>query len=337
MKKIAIVTQPLQNNYGGLLQNFALQKTLKNLGWEAVTIDYMRISTSPFVIFLLSWIRTVFLFCCGKKRRFAKYTHKGQRCKWSEDFVFSNIRKTNVLFKFDKSFFEDSMFDAVVVGSDQVWRPKYNYKIENSYLSFLEDCEIKKIAYAASFGVDCWEYTAKQTKNCARLIKKFNAISVREMSAVSLCRSYLGVEPSLVLDPTFLLKRNEYEKLCDNIPICTNPFLAAYILDMNDNCRMEVEKLAQKHNLELKIFLADSKSTLSVVEWIAMFRDASYIVTNSFHGVVFSIIFGKKFKCLYNENRGASRFESLLNLYNSGKLDEMREFSLNWLKNALES
>ena len=69
---------------------------------------------------------------------------------------------------------------------------------------------------------------------------------------------------------------------------------------------------------------------------LAMFRDASYVVTDSFHGTVFSIIFGKEFKCIYNEGRGAARFKSLMNLYNSGKLEEMREFSLNWLKTALE-
>ena len=68
-----------------------------------------------------------------------------------------------------------------------------------------------------------------------------------------------------------------------------------------------------------------------------MFRDSTYVVTDSFHGTVFSIIFEKDFKCIYNETRGAARFESLLNLYNSGKLEEMRLFSLNWLKNALES
>ena len=67
-----------------------------------------------------------------------------------------------------------------------------------------------------------------------------------------------------------------------------------------------------------------------------MFRDASYVVTDSFHGTVFSIIFDKEFKCLYNKSRGSARFESLLKLYETGKLNEMREFSFNWLKKALE-
>ena len=67
-----------------------------------------------------------------------------------------------------------------------------------------------------------------------------------------------------------------------------------------------------------------------------MFRDAAYVVTDSFHGTVFSIIFEKEFKCFYNEKRGAARFDSLLNLYNSGKLKEMRMFSINWIKKALE-
>ena len=109
-----------------------------------------------------------------------------------------------------------------------------------------------------------------------------------------------------------------------------------YVLDDNEEVTATYEKEATTRGLVIKKFHADSKSTLTVPEWLAMFRDASYVVTDSFHGTVFSIIFGKEFKCIYNKGRGAARFESLINLYNSGKLEEMREFSLNWLKNALE-
>ena len=106
---------------------------------------------------------------------------------------------------------------------------------------------------------------------------------------------------------------------------------------MDESIRKTCEQAATEKGLELKIFSADAQASLSVPEWLAMFRDASFVVTDSFHGTAFSIIFGKEFKCLYNVTRGSARFESLLNLYNSGKLEEMRLFSLNWLKDALES
>ena len=106
---------------------------------------------------------------------------------------------------------------------------------------------------------------------------------------------------------------------------------------MKDSVRDVCEKVAAERGLTLKLFSADARATLSVPEWLAMFRDASYVVTDSFHGTIFSIIFGKEFKCIYNEERGSARFKSLLSMYESGKMNEMREFSLNWLKNALES
>ena len=126
-------------------------------------------------------------------------------------------------------------------------------------------------------------------------------------------------------------------RLCKDIPEPSEKHLAAYVLGMNEDVQRTCEKIANEKGLILKVFSADSKVSLSVPEWLAMFRDASYVVTDSFHGTVFSIVFGKEFKCIYNEIRGAARFESLLNLYNSGKLEEKRQFSLNWLKNALET
>ena len=231
----------------------------------------------------------------------------------------------------------DNDTEAIIVGSDQVWRPKYNYRIEDMFLKFAEKLPVRRIAYAASFGVDNWEYTSKQTFECAALAKKFDAISVREESGVKLCKEHLGVDATWVLDPTLLLTKEDYESICRDTPVCNEKYIAVYVLDENENVTATYEKESAARGLVVKKFHADSESTLTVPEWLAMFRDASFVVTDSFHGTVFSIICGKEFKCIYNEGRGAARFESLLNLYNSGKLEEIREFSLNWLKNALKS
>ena len=206
------------------------------------------------------------------------------------------------------------------------------------FLNFCEKEEnLKRIAYAASFGVGDWEYSPKQTRECSKLAKKYDAISVREQSGVKLCKEYLGVDATWVLDPTLLLTKEDYLPICKEIPVCNEKYLAVYVLDENDEVTATYEKEAAAHGLVIKKFHADSKSTLTVPEWLAMFRDASYVVTDSFHGTVFSIIFGKEFKSIYNKGRGTARFESLMNLYNSGKLEEMREFSLNWLEMVLES
>lgn len=329
---IGIVTQPLLNNYGGLLQNFALQKVLQSGKNEVYTIDvvyqvgYFRI--------LLSAIKTMVYGFLGKKHNTIKRVDRFNQFK---QFVEKQIKKTDTQRTFRKEIFLQKKLDVVVVGSDQVWRPKYNYRIEDMYLKFAKDLPIKRIAYAASFGVDNWEYTSRQTHECSRLAKKFDAISVREESGVKLCKEHLGVDAVWVLDPTLLLAKEDYLTICEDVPVGAEKYLAVYVLDENEEVKRTYEEIAKARGLIVKKFHADSKSTLSVPEWLAMFRDASYVVTDSFHGTVFSIIFGKDFKCIYNKSRGAARFESLLNLYNSGKIEMMRAFSLNWLKNALET
>lgn len=338
--KIAVVTLPLLENYGGLLQNFALQQSLKKLGHSPKTVDHTPLTNfyREFPRVFCSWLKTIYLFLFMKQRRhFAKFHNPKVRKQLFDKFVSQNIKATPQIIQYSSSVFQNECFDAVIVGSDQVWRPNMNLCIEDMFLVFANDFPIKRISYAASFGVNEWEYTPKQTKVCSALAKKFNAISVREESGVKLCKEHLGVDATWVLDPTLLLKKEDYLKLCQEVPVNSSRFMAVYVLNLNDSVKATYESIAKEKNLEVKYFAADANATLSVPEWLAMFRDASYVVTDSFHGTVFSIIFEKEFKCIYNETRGAARFESLLNLYNSGKLEEMREFSLNWLKKALES
>lgn len=333
--KIAIITLPLLNNYGGNLQNFALQKVLVKLGHKPTTIDFLRIPTCSFWIQICSWVKTILFFFIGKKRPFYRYSYKGIRKKISENFLDRYICKTEKCYKYKSKQLIGC--DAIIVGSDQVWRPKYNYRITNMFLDFCENRKaLKRIAYAASFGVDKWEYSIKQTDDCANLAQKFDAISVREESGVKLCKANFGVDATWVLDPTMLLDKEDYCEVCKDVPAAKERFLAAYVLDKNDAIRTQCESIASERGLTLKFFEANSNASLSISEWLAMFRDASYVVTDSFHGTVFSIIFGKEFKCLYNKSRGSARFDSLLKLYESGKLDEMRDFSLNWLRKALE-
>lgn len=331
---VALITLSLLNNYGGAIQNFAMQQVLNKMQVKSKTIDYLKIPSSSFFKHVLGWIKTFILLFAFRRRKFNKYTHKGTRKEIFQKFIDKYISTTKKCYRYEIKMLEG--YDAVIVGSDQVWRPMYNYRIEDKFLRFAKDHPIKRIAYATSFGVDNWEYTPKQTRECSRLAKKFDAISVREESGVKLCKEHLGVEATWVLDPTLLLTKEDYLPICEDIPVCNEKYLAVYVLDDNEELTATYENEAHKRGLVVKKFSADSKSTLTVPEWIAMFRDASYVVTDSFHGTVFSIIFGKDFKCLYNKVRGSARFESLLKLYNSGKLDEMREFSLNWLKSALE-
>lgn len=335
---IVILTQALLNNYGGLLQDYALQQVLKKMGHSVLTIDFrVRNNYRPLWLVLLNRFAAIFLNLLGRKIDRYTIPRFQKRGAAADSFVKEYIDKTRCVSKYSLKLLNELNVSACVVGSDQVWRPKYNYYLEDMFLDFCRGRNLKRIAYAASFGVDGWEYTSKQTKKCSGLAQKFNAISVREESGVKLCKEYLGVEATWVLDPTLLLTKDDYLPICKEVPISTEKYLAVYVLDENEHVIAVYEKEAAMRGLEVKKFHANEKSTLTVPEWLAMFRDASCVVTDSFHGTVFSMIFGKEFKCIYNESRGSARFDSLLKLYKLGKLDEMREFSLNWLKNALES
>lgn len=332
--KVGIITLPLLCNYGGFLQNFALQTVLRKVDASPITIDWTIPRQSLWRI-MSSWGKTLLFRLFGKKRPFLRIRKIRYRDKLFDAFFQKNITTTEFFVGLKKKCVKP--YDVVIVGSDQVWRPEYCGRVQNMFLDFCNSKKnLKRIAYAASFGVDNWEYTPKQTRTCSKLAKMFDAISVREESGVKLCKQHLGVDATWVLDPTLLLKKEDYLPICEDVPICKEKYLAVYVLDENEMVTATYEKEAISRGLVVKKFHADFKSTLTVPEWLAMFRDASFVVTDSFHGTVFSIIFGKEFKCVYNKGRGAARFESLLKLYNSGKIDEMRMFSLNWLKNSLD-
>ena len=332
--KIGIITQPLLNNYGGVLQNYALQETLRKMGYEPITIDYIPPRKSLLRYFVVV-LKTLILNLAGKKKPFPKrelFCRKQQ----FESFVCEKINKTLTVNSYDGCG-DCFGIDCFVVGSDQVWRPLYNGRtIKDMFLNFCEKKDgLKRVAYAASFGVDDWEFSSRLTKDCSLLAKKFDAISVREESGIKLCRDYLNVDASWVIDPTLLLEKEDYCRLCADVPAKTG-VLVVYVLNMNESIAAACKKIAEEKGLTPRYFGSDSNATLTIPEWLAMFRDASYVVTDSFHGTVFSIIFEKDFKCFYNQYRGNARFTSLLNIYHSGKMNEFRIFSIDWLKNALQ-
>lgn len=314
--KIAILTQPLYANYGGVLQNYALQQILKNLGHKHITIEkhyLQKISIVKLIIELPKRLYTKYIL---KKRKYILSERhndyiEGLR-KTLKPFVESHI---NHVYFYNYSKIDLLEYDAIIVGSDQVWRPKYNWGyIDKMFLSFIpKSSKIKRIAYAASFGSGEWEYDDEQTNQCAELIKRFDSVSTREIDGVDLCHKYLGYKDAVsVLDPTLILDKTNYLELCNNVIPQGNNILFAYILDQDESTVTYLENIAKERNLELKLVSADESCTLSMEEWLAMFRDAKCIITDSFHGTVFSIIFNKEFYTVANQSRGGSRFTSLL-------------------------
>lgn len=315
--KIAILTLPLSTNYGGVLQNYALQQVLKDMGHIPFTFDLGKFTWIDCLIFnMKSIVKTILGRPCQFIYSPNDYMYKERPLRiFVEDYIKllrPRVKRPTI------TILREYNIDAVIVGSDQVWRAKYYPHICDMFLEFVKDKNIKKISYAASFGAHEWEYSKDKTTLCKSLIKDFSAISVRENSAVDLCNLYLGVDAVQVLDPTLLLIEDDYKRLTNNIPINNNKFLFAYLLDISENKVRYVESIAKAKNLIPIIIGAGQHLTKndSVELWLSYFRDSRYIITDSFHGTVFSIIFKKDFITIANKKRGNDRMTSLLSLLN---------------------
>lgn len=326
-KKIAILTQPLGYNYGGIIQNYALQMVLKNRGFDVETISREYKITK--LRLLLSKLKNeVFSrFKEGGKKIFSESEKKYIASEMLR-FIDEYINKSKKLYSTEElqKYFENKDFDIVVVGSDQTWRPKYSPNIYNYYLDFLvENKRIKKTAYASSFGTDTWEYSEKESVKCKELVKQFNAISVRESSGVTLCKKELGVKVEWTLDPAMLLDKDHYMSLVQGVEDVNKGGLFNYTLDERADKQMFISEISNE--LKLNIYKNQPKRSLSkalkstsitdykypsIERWLKSFYNADFIVTDSFHGTIFSIIFNKPFLSIVNKERGASRFYSLL-------------------------
>lgn len=325
--KVAILTQPLGKNYGGIIQNYALQVSISKLGGEPITLQ--RVHSKPSMVKLAVRLILRFLKRLKGSWKAPLYVEKHQNYfyKNTHHFIeqYINISKPIDNSSDLKNEFEQGQFLAVVVGSDQTWRPMYSPDIANYFLDFVEQDSVIKVAYASSFGVDVWEYDESKTLQCAELVKKFDAVAVREVSGVALCEKYLGIHSEHVLDPTLLLTKEEYTALIEGYS--NNKYsdgIFTYWLDKNSTKLSATTKIAK--NLGLVTYTCYShcspndmsSSNLDdyvlppLQEWLSSFADAKLVLTDSFHGMVFSIIFEKEFFVVANKSRGASRFESLL-------------------------
>lgn len=313
--KIGIITlTPLTTNYGGILQAFALQQVLKRKGHEVVTID-----------FKWKFIKA--------DNFFKTFLRLGKR--WYMNNIETRIRtcKTRTFLRniTQECVYLDSIkecdCDIYVVGSDQVWRPVYWAKKDFAiipFLGFTKGWNVRRVAYAASFGTDNWTLSEEQTNECAALAKLFYSISVRENSAVTLCKDYLGVDALHVLDPTMLLSKEEYVEIAKKSRKLDAGELMTYILDYTPEKISFVNDIAQEngYNVNNTNSLTDDitaplykRIQPAVEQWLHSFEESKMVITDSFHGTVFSIIFNKEFLVIGNKKRGMGRFSSLLTCF----------------------
>lgn len=326
--KIGILTFHWANNYGAVIQCYALLSKLKELGHDAYVIDrlphYNGILRRLYHKFSYnhkwSWLR----FSAFSE----DYLSPKTRCYTSEDEL--------------KAYFANEKFDAVIVGSDQVWRWKmigFNY-----FFDFIDSSvtDIKKYSYAASFGLSEWNDTDENTARIKQLLHQFNCISVRENTAVEICKNVFNVKAQVVLDPTLLHESKFYEQvLLANFNNKPSGKVVSYILGtphkhLVKEVSIWAKQMGLKHNnllyTSIDMPLQTKLANLPLMhytpqEWLNEIRNAEYVITNSFHATVFSIIFKKKFVVINNPQGGNDRIDTLLSMVNTTKVYNITPFN----------
>lgn len=354
MKKIGTLTFHWATNYGAVLQAWALQQYLLRHGYETEIIRYL-----PGRIRLIQRIQAL------KKGDFSWF----RREKEIEIFRRKELLQSKKSYATNQSLFRAGrQYDTVICGSDQIWNPSFTLSAEGKpTLSYFENFALpgtRRIAYAASFGAD------RLPEEMQRLIlpelQKFHALSVREQTGRRIL-SDLGLDAAIVADPTLLLERAEYDRLIEDgaYPRSADrtPRLFAYILHQGQEEARRTADFCRSLREE-----TDKRSAPlfdgGVYSWLKEIRDAAFVVTNSFHGTVFSILFHKPFLtipvaganmddrlytllsslCLANRWLPAFDPDQIRSLYSApidweqaeGRLTELRKASRAFIHTALE-
>ncbi|WP_036877788.1 polysaccharide pyruvyl transferase family protein [Xylanibacter oryzae] len=314
--KVYILSLPLHTNIGGILQTFALQKTLQNLGYDTYVIkrNLYGFGFKAAILRIRDKINDK-IFNNIKIDKNSIFRHiTGDlfaQSYYIRPFIRNNIKE---LYINDLKQYQWKDSDAIIVGSDQVWRMNFFNPILDAYLNFLGKSKIRRIAYAVSFGSSEINYPSDLILKCKPLLKNFSAISVREDTSIRVCKEVFSINSSLVLDPTMLLDICEYKKIASSILNKEKSFLFSYILDSSISIKEMLYNICNELKLSNIDFRNGDYIKPSVECFLANYLNCEYVVTDSFHGTVFALLFHKKFVSIANYNRGIDRFKSLLSL-----------------------
>lgn len=302
VRRVGLMTLPLHGNYGGLMQILALYAAIRALGHAPVLID-KTYNFSPPKRLISTLLETI------PGQNFRQMRGRARARRFHRPFLDQVMPQRSAPVRSGADIEAELRrlrIDTVIVGSDQVWRTDYQADggALNFFLDFGDD-RLRRVAYAASFGHSRWPDPARAPA-VGRLIRRFDAVSVRETSGVEICRDSFGRKDAAhVLDPTLLHQAAFYERLLE-APARKGGVLT-YVLDH----ATEARRIAGAFGPEITTMTPNAGEILSVPQWLGRIAAADFVVTDSYHGTIFSIIFGKPFVTLVNKARGQDRFTSL--------------------------
>ena len=210
-------------------------------------------------------------------------------------------------------------YDILIVNSDQTWRKWNNYFYDIAFLKFAQKWNKIKFVYGASLGVEKWSFTKADEKIAKYLIRNFTGISVREKGSIKKIKDHLGIKPLLVLDPTFLIDIKYYIKIIKNYKrnIKQNDnFIFSYTVTNSKKLKRFIRIITENNHYKIKIINIHTANQIE--EFLYGIYNCKAVITDSFHGTVFSIIFNKPFISFLYKKNGIERFNSLKSLFNIG-------------------
>lgn len=314
LARVGILTLHLHVNYGGILQAAALYRLLRDEGFEPVLLRKEPENLGPLGRLVRNILRRLPGQNIGGVR--ARALTRARHDPFIQRFL-PNVTRPCHNRRQLRAATEQWRLDAVVVGSDQVWRAEYHQ--DSNYLVYFLDfvpAGTKKISYAASFGHSEWRYP-DQLAEVSELLAEFDGVSVREQSGVAISQDILGRKQcDLVLDPTLMVDSRLYEEAAAPKRPKSGPSLVSYVLDASEGSKSAHRLVAEAlpagiETICLSVHEEDPQADIG--HWLRAFMDADFVITDSYHGTIFSILFGKNFIAFGNEDRGLDRFTTLLN------------------------
>lgn len=323
--RIATLTWFTGNNYGSTMQAYAMQTILKKLGHETEILAYKPGKARNLILKVKNHsLKATVDYKINEL--YLKIKSGGKNASWNNMQLFDTFRDRYMKFSdplssADQLGLAAEAYDAFICGSDQIWSPFY---FDPTYaLDFCPDQ--KKIAYAPSFGVT--QIPERSKKRMAERIGHIPHISVREASGADLVRELIGKPARVVADPVLLLSRQEWRAIAAEVPE-EKPYILCYFLRKNERYHRFVQKLAGKYGLNIRLvpmvsgdFSRDYAIAEAVGprEWIGLIDNAQWVVTDSFHCTIFSIMFQKNFSTFrafadHNKRSQNSRIDSLLEI-----------------------
>lgn len=321
--KAGILTFHNANNYGAVLQAYALQQKLIDNNVDAKIIDYrLKEIDKEYQLFRVDLVK--------KMLKENKYLEAAKILLYNFFTLKSRIKKKARFNEFSKKnlkltdrcrSYEDIdllNYDAYICGSDQIWNSNITNKINDVYFcAFNEDRNVKKIAYAASMGKN--NYSKDEEKYFKENLKNLTHIGVREIQLKEYTKNFTDKKVVQVLDPTLLLKGDVWKKVSKEYKI-DKKYLLIYSLEINNKILEAAELIANEYDLQIVIIGNKSVKKerkyitlddIGPAEFLGVFENCEYVITNSFHGTCFSIINKKKFYTIPHSSAGA-RMISLL-------------------------